>query len=145
MAKVSTYLNFQRNTLEAFTFYKSVFGVEFSGQITRFRDMKRTEGMPPLSEKDKDLIVHIELPLPGGHMLMGTDAPESMGFSVKTGNNIYIMLDLDTKAETKGIFNALSSGGKVTMELQTMFWGAYYGACTDKFGIQWMVNCNAKE
>ena len=63
MTKVSTYLNFPRNTLEAFSFCKSVFGVEFNGQITRFRDMKRTEGMPPVAEADKDLIIHIELPL----------------------------------------------------------------------------------
>ena len=144
MPKVSTYLNFPRSTFEAFTFYKSVFGGEFGPQIARFRDMKRTEGMPPLAEADKDLIVHIELSLPGGHLLMGTDAPESMGFSIKNGNNIHISLDLDTRAETKRIFDALSKGGTVTMQLQEMFWGGYYGACTDRFGVQWMVNCAGK-
>jgi PhnB protein len=75
---------------------------------------------------------------------MGTDAPQSMGFHLNFGNNMYINLEPDTKAETKRLFDALADGGKITMELQVMFWGAYYGSCTDKFGVQWMFNCNEK-
>jgi len=100
--------------------------------------------MPPLAKEDKNLIMHIELPILGGHILMGTDAPESMGFDVKFGNNMHICLDPDTRAETKKLFDALSAGGKVTMDLQVMFWGAYYGRCTDKYGVQWMFNCAGK-
>ena len=100
--------------------------------------------MPPLAEGDKNLIMHIELPILGGHVLMATDAPETMGFHVNFGNNVHISLEPDTRAETKKLFEALSAGGKVTMELQDMFWGAYYGSCTDKFGVQWMVNCTQK-
>jgi PhnB protein len=146
MARVSTYLNFSRNTEEAFNFYKSVFGGEFNEGKgpARFGDTPASEGMPPLAEADKNLIMHIELPLIGGHVLMGTDAPESMGFKVDAGNNVYIMLEPDTKAETKRLFDALSVGGKITMDLQDMFWGAYYGSLTDKFGVQWMLNCTAK-
>ncbi|MCB0726201.1 MAG: VOC family protein [Ignavibacteria bacterium] len=145
MSRVSTYLNFPRNTEEAFEFYRSVFGGEFcGGGVARFRDIPEQEGMPPVPEEDKDLIMHIELELPGGHILMGTDAPESMGFNVQFGNNIYINLEPDTKEETKKLFDALSAGGKVTMELQEMFWGAYFGSCTDKFGVQWMFNCPKK-
>ncbi len=144
MARVSTYLNFGRNTEEAFNFYKKVFGGEFSGGINRFRDIPPQEGMPPLSESDKNLIMHIELPITGGHALMGTDAPESFGFHVNFGNNVHINLEPDTREETKRLFDALSAEGKVTMELQDMFWGAYYGSCTDKYGVQWMVNCNTK-
>ncbi len=145
MARVSTYLNFGRNTGEAFHFYRSVFGGEFSGGgVARFGDFPPAEGMPPLAEEDKNLIMHIELPLPGGHILMGTDAPESMGFHLNFGNNVHINLEPDTKAETKRLFDALSAGGKVTMELQDMFWGGYYGSCTDKFGVQWMFNCMEK-
>jgi PhnB protein len=88
--------------------------------------------------------MHVELPVTGGHVLMGTDAPESMGFNVNFGNNMHINLEPDTREETKKLFNALSAGGKVTMDLQDMFWGAYYGSCTDKFGVQWMFNCAAK-
>lgn len=145
MARVSTYLNFPRNTEEAFNFYKSVFGGEFGNDgIARFGDIPPQEGMPPMAEADKNLVMHIELEILGGYVLMGTDAPESMGFKVNFGNNSYINLEPDTKSETKKLFDALSAGGIVTMELQDTFWGAYYGSCTDKFGVQWMFNCVEK-
>jgi PhnB protein len=145
MARVSTYLNFPRNTEEAFNFYKSVFGGEFGHDgIARFKDIPPMEGMPPLPEADKNLVMHIELPITGGHVLMGTDAPESMGFTVNNGNNVHINLEPDTREETKRLFDALSAGGKVTMELQDAFWGAYFGSCTDKYGTNWMFNCSNK-
>ncbi len=144
MSRVSTYLNFSRNTEEAFNFYKSVFGGEFVGGINRMGEVPAQEGQPPIAEADKNLVMHIVLPILGGHMLMGTDAPESMGFKVNFGNNININLEPDTRAETEKLFNALSAGGKVDMPLQEMFWGDYFGSCTDKFGVQWMFNCNSK-
>lgn len=144
MARVSTYLNFPRNTEEAFNFYKSVFGTEFSNGIQRMGEVPPQEGQPPLSEEDKNLVMHVELPILGGHVLMGTDAPESMGFTLVKGNNIYINLEPDTRAETDRLFKALSEGGKVEMELAEMFWGDYFGSCTDKFGVHWMFNCTSK-
>lgn len=144
MSKVSTYLNFPRNTEEAFNFYKSVFGGEFIGNIARFGDIPPSEGMPPLADGDKNLVMHVALPILGGHVIMGTDAPESMGFKVSFGNSVYINLEPDTREETKRLFNALSAGGKVEMELQDMFWGDYFGSCKDKYGVQWMFNCAEK-
>lgn len=145
MATVNTYLNFSNNTEEAFNFYKSVFKTEFQGGgIMRFKDIPAMEGMPPLPEADMNLVMHVSLPILGGHMLMGTDAPESMGFKVNFGNNIYISLQPDTRSETQYLFNALSEGGKVEQELQEMFWGDYYGSCSDKFGVRWMFNCDEK-
>jgi len=144
MASVNTYLNFPRNTEEAFNFYKSVFGGEFVGGISRFREIPPSEKTPPLPEEDKDLVMHIALPILNGHVLMGTDAPESMGFKVTFGNNVYISLHPDTREETRRLFKALSNGGKVEMELQDMFWGDYYGSCSDKYGVQWMFNCAEK-
>lgn len=144
MPRVSTYLNFDRNTEEAFAFYKSVFGGEFEGGIRRFGDIQPQEGTPTLSDEDKDLVMHVCLPILGGHRLMGTDAPESMGFSLKNGNNVYINLEPDTRAETERLFKTLSEGGKVEMDLQDMFWGDYFASCTDKFGVQWMFNCTEK-
>lgn len=142
MARTSTYLNFSRHTEEAFTFYKSVFGGDFtSGGIARFRDIPADPGAPPMAEEDKNLVMHVELPITGGHLLMGTDAPESMGFNVRFGNNVHINLEPDTREETERLFRGLSAGGKVEMELQEMFWGAYFGSCTDKFGVRWMFNC----
>jgi len=144
MAKVSTYLNFQRNTEEAFNFYRQVFNSEFTGGISRFSDIPPSENMPPLPEADKNLVMHVVLPILGGHNLMGTDAPESMGFRVNSGNNVYIMLEPDTRTETERLFNALSEGGVIEQELQDMFWGDYYGSCKDKYGVQWMFNCTKK-
>ena len=145
MSKVSTYFNFPRSTEEAFNFYKSVFGGEFGGGgIARFGDMPPQEGMPSMAEEDKNLIMHIELPILGGHVLMGTDAPDSLGFKVNFGNNVHLNLEPDTREETKKLFDALSVDGQVTMQLQDTFWGAYYGSCTDKFGVQWMLNCTEK-
>ncbi len=140
MANVGTYLNFPRNTEEAFNFYKSVFGGEFQGGISRMGDVPAMEGMPSMADGDKNLVMHIALPILGGHLLLGTDAPESMGFTVNYGNNVHISLETDNREQTKQLFDALSAGGKVSMDLQDMFWGAYYGSCTDKFGVQWMVN-----
>ena|SRR5205085_3206946 len=144
MAHTSTYLNFARNTEEVFNFYKTIFGGEFTGGIIRFKDIPPSPDNPPISEADKNLVMHIELPILGGHNLMGTDAPESMGFNLTFGNNIHINLEPDSLEETKKLFSELSRGGKVTMELQKMFWGALFGSCIDKYGIQWMFNCKIK-
>jgi PhnB protein len=145
MARTSTYLNFVRNTEEAFNFYRSVFGGEFStGRMARFGDIPPSDNMPPTAEADKNLVMHVELAITGGHILMGSDAPEPMGKKLIFGNNIHLNLEPDTRVETKRLFDALSAGGKVTMELQDMFWGAYFGSSTDKFGVNWTFNCTEK-
>jgi PhnB protein len=145
VARVNTYLNFAGNTEQAFHFYRSVFGGEFtSGGIHRFKDMPPTPGQPPLDAATANMVMHVELPLLGNHLLMGTDAPESMGFKLTQGNNVHISLEPDTRAEADRLFAALSAGGKVGMPLQDMFWGAYFGSCTDSFGVQWMVNVPGK-
>ena len=145
-ARTSTYLNFNGNTEEAFTFYKSVFKTEFNGKgFQRFGEIEPSEKNPPVPEEIKNLILHIELPIVGGHVLMATDAPESMGFKLVTGNNMHICLEPDSREETKRIFDELSAGGVVTMPLEDMFFGAYFGSCTDKYGINWMVNCLVKQ
>jgi PhnB protein len=144
MAKVSTYLNFVRNTEVAFQFYKSVFNTEFIGRIMRFGDGPGCPDQPPLSKADKNLVMHVAMPILGGHVLMGTDAPEFMGHKLVVGTNVHINLQPDTRAEAERLFKALSEGGSVGMPLQDMFWGAYFGSFTDKFGIHWMINCENK-
>jgi PhnB protein len=140
MASANIYLNFKNQTEEAFLFYKSVFGGEFK-DFTRFSEIPPSHDMPPLPEADKALIMHVSLPILGASVLMGSDAPESMGFQLTMGNNMHIMLDPGTRAETDRLFDALSKGGAITMPLQDTFWNAYYGSCTDKYGVQWMFNC----
>jgi PhnB protein len=144
MARVSTYLNFNGHTEQAFVFYRSVFGGDFNGPIHRFGEMPATPGQPPLPPGTANMVMHMELPLLGGHVLMGTDAPESMGFKLAQGNNVHINLEPDTRAETERLFKALSEGGTVEMPLQDMFWGAYFASFADRFGIHWMLNCEAK-
>jgi PhnB protein len=113
MARVSTYLNFARSTEEAFNFYRSVFGTDFGGPIMRFGDIPPQPGQPPLAEADKKLVMHVALPILGGHVLMGTDAPESMGFTINQGNTVSINLEPDTRAEADRLFASLSTGGKI--------------------------------
>ncbi|MCM2289397.1 MAG: VOC family protein [Sulfuritalea sp.] len=144
MARVSTYLNFPRTTEQAFLFYRSVFRTEFSAPVARFRDIPPGPGQPPLADADGNLVMHVELPILGGHVLMGTDAPESMGFTLTPGNNVYINLEPDTRAETMQLFQALADGGKIEMPLQDMFWGGYFGSLVDRFGMRWMLNCASK-
>jgi PhnB protein len=146
MAQVSIYLNFPGTTEEAFNFYKSVFGGEFSGQgIMRFRDVPPMEGHPPGPESVMDQVMHVELRILDGFQLMGSDAPAEFGFTVNSGNNFYINLMPETREQTRNLFYALAEGGKIESDLQDMFWGDYYGSCRDKYGVQWMFNCSQKE
>lgn len=141
MARVSIYLNFANKTEEAFNFYKKVFGTDFEGDgIMYFKDVPN-DPKNPIPEEAKNLVMHVSLPILGGFVLMGTDAPESMGMSVKYGNNVYINLEPDTKEISDKLYAALSEGGTKDMPLQDMFWGGYYGSCTDKYGVKWMFNC----
>ena len=132
MANVSTYLNFPDKTEEAFNFYKSVFKTEFGvNGIQRYGDMPGNH----LTEEQKKLVLYVELPIKSGHILRGSDAPESMGFKISVGNNMHINIETDTREETKRLFDALSKDGTVICPLGDMFWGAYFGQCTDKFGV----------
>jgi len=143
MAKVSTILTFSNQAEAAFSLYKAVFGNEFIN-VMRWSDGPNLPGAEKMTALDKNLIMHIELPIFGGHVLMGGDAPESCGVKVSHGNGVHIVLEPDSRAETERIFKALSDGGKVEMPLQDMFWGAFHGSCADRFGIHWMLNCYAK-
>lgn len=138
MATVNSYLTFNGNTEEAFNFYKSVFGGEFT-YIGKFKDMPADENCPPPSEEEGNLIMHVSLPISKETILMGSDATSFSG-SVIFGTNFSVSINADNKEEADKLFNGLSAGGKVTMPIESTFWGAYFGMFTDKFGINWMVN-----
>lgn len=145
-ARVCTYLNFDGKTEEAFLFYKSVFKTEFSGKgIQRFGDIPAEAGHPPVAEEIKKMILHVELPITGNHILMATDAPKEMGFTLNKGNNMHICIEPATRAEADRLFNELSAGGTVTMPMADMFFGAYFGEFSDKYGINWMINFQTKK
>ena len=136
MATLNPYLNFAGNTEEAFTFYRSVFGGEFT-TLQRFKDTPEAGRVP---EKEKDILMHVSLPLGKVNSLMATDALDSMGHKLIVGNNIQLSLEAESKDEAEKLFKGLSAGGKVTMPLKDTFWGAYFGMLVDRFGIQWLVN-----
>lgn len=137
MATINVYLNFMGNTEEAFNFYKSVFGGEFAGGISRFKDTPHGDA---LSAADKEKIMHVALPVGKENVLMGTDLLESAGHKLIAGNNYSISINADSKEEADNLFSKLSEGGKIEMPIADTFWGAYFGMFADKFGIQWMVN-----
>ena len=145
MVRVTTYLNFPGNTEEAMNFYKKVFKTEFAGGgIRRFDEVPADENHPPMSESIKKMVLHSELPILAGHSLMASDAPPEFGMTVTQGNNMYICLEPESREETKRIFDELSVEGNIVMPLQDMFFGAYFGTITDRYGINWMVNFQAK-
>lgn len=131
------YLNFPGNTEEAFHFYRSVFGGEFSGVI-RFRDFGNNE--MGVAEEDLDRIAHIALPLGSGGMLMGTDVVGAWRDAFVVGTNSYTHLEVEGPAEAGRIFTALSEGGLVQMPLMRTEWAELYGSLRDRFGVQWMVS-----
>lgn len=138
MATINPYLTFNGNCEEAFNFYKSVFGGEFAF-LGRFKDMPPMEGMNvPDTEAEK--IMHVSLPISKETTLMGSDSSEAFGKATVPGNNFSISINSETEDEATKLFNSISEGGAVTMPLDKTFWGAYFGMCTDKFGISWMVN-----
>jgi PhnB protein len=145
MATTGIYLNFERTTEEAFLFYQAIFSGEFEGGISRMGEVPPQEGVSPLPEADKNLVMHVALPILGGVLLMGTDASESMGFKLVRGNNVYISLNPDTRVEADRLFASLVAGGEVELPLQEMFWGDYYGSLKDKFGVHWMISTASKE
>ena len=143
MARVSTYLNFMGNTEAAFAFYRTVFGTEYEGDIMRMSDIPSSPDGPQLSDDEQHMIMHIELPILDGHILMGTDMLRSMGHELRVGNNVTINLEPDSREEADRLFAALSDGSAEMAPMQEMFWGAYWGSCLDQFGIRWMINCAA--
>lgn len=138
MAQINPYLTFNGNCEEAFVFYKSVFGGEFP-YIGKFKDMPPTDGQK-IPESQLEKIMHVSLPISKETSLMGSDSSPEFGQATVMGNNVTISINAESKDEADRLFNGLSAGGKVTMPMNTTFWGAYFGMFTDKFGIHWMVN-----
>lgn len=137
MATTNTYLNFNGNCEEAFNFYKSVFGGDFT-YIGRFGEIPECE-TSKMPEADKSLIMHVSLPI-GTSTLMGSDCGSNLAPSFKQGNNFSVSVTAGSKAEADSIFGLLAAGGQVIVPIGDMFWGDYFGMLTDKYGIGWMVS-----
>jgi len=139
MITIHPYLNFNGNCYEAFTFYKTIFGGEFS-YVGRFADMPTEDGQS-IPEELKDLIMHMSLPINDKVILMGSDVHESFGQKVVPGSNVELMITLHDRAETNRIWEALRPGATIVMDLHDAFWGDYFGNLMDRFGIRWSLNC----
>ena len=135
--KLNPYLNFNGNAKDAFQFYQSVFGGELSMQ-----KMEDAPGLENIAKQEKEMMLHVSLPLGDGQFLMASDCLESQGHTLTIGNNNYISISPDSRDEATRIFNGLSEGGAVEMPMEDMFWGDYFGSFKDKFGVSWMINFN---
>lgn len=135
MKSVSPYLNFAGNAEEAFEFYRSVLGGEYTN-VTRYREMGGEE--VGFTGRDLDLIANIGLPIGPNTVLMASDAPAGME-PLNVGNNFYIALETDTAEDARRIYQGLSSGGTEGMPLERTAWAEIYGDLTDRYGVRWMV------
>lgn len=140
MALINPHINFNGNAEEAFTFYRSVFGGDFT-TIVRFKDIAGPD--VPVSEKEENKLMHIALPV-GKNMLMGNDVPEFMGKVNENENRSKISVSADSKEEADKIFNGLSAGGSVEVPMADSPWGSYFGMFRDKYGIEWMIDFATK-
>ncbi|MCR9226816.1 MAG: VOC family protein [Flavobacteriaceae bacterium] len=136
--KVNPYLNFNGNAEEAFNFYKSVFGGDFTA-VMKMSDAPDSDKMPA---EERDRIMHISLPISEDITLMASDILPSMGHSLNSGNNVYLSLHPNSKEEADRLFNGLSQNGDIEMPMADQFWGDYFGSFVDQFGVHWMVNYN---
>ena len=136
MAQINPHINFNGNAEEAFTFYKSIFGGEFS-KIVRFKDLSNEEFQ--VSEKEADKIMHISLPI-GKNVIMANDVPEIMGLTNENENRSKISISTASKEEADKLFNGLSVNGQIEVPIADSAWGSYFGMLRDKFGIEWMVD-----
>jgi PhnB protein len=135
MATINPYLNFDGNCEEAFEFYRSQFGGEFASKVL----MKDMDCGVPVPAGAENMILHMALPIKG-NMLLGSDAPEGMGYPQYTvGNNYSVSISADTEEEGRKLFDGLSAGGNVMAPYAEAFWGGLFGMFTDKFGVHWMV------
>ncbi|PQA88958.1 VOC family protein [Hyphococcus luteus] len=135
---INLYLTFDGDCEEAFEFYRSVLGGEFA-VMQRFSD--GPPDMAGVAEGEKDRIMHVTLAFAGG-VLQGSDTAQGHAGPLVKGNNFSICYSPPSRADADAAFEKLSEGGGVTMPMQETFWGSYFGMATDRFGVQWMINCS---
>ncbi|HRH27034.1 MAG TPA: VOC family protein [Parcubacteria group bacterium] len=136
MTTLNPWINFNGNAEEAFNFYKSVFGGEFT-KIVRFKDLAGPDFQVPEAEANK--IMQIVLPVGGSNVLVGNDVPEFMGKVNENENRSKIYLILDSREEAERVFGSLSEGGQVEGPMSDSPWGTYAGMFRDKYGVEWIV------
>lgn len=140
MATINPYINFNGNAEEAFNFYKSVFGGEFT-DLVRFKDLAGADF--PVEQNEAEKIMRIVLPI-GASVLIANDVPESMGKVSENENRSKIAVISESREEAEKISNGLSAGGTVEMPMGKSPWGTYFSMFRDKYGIEWTVEFDPK-
>ncbi len=140
MTTINPWINFNGNAQEAFDFYKSVFGGEFT-KIVRFKNITSAEF--PVAEKEENKIMYIALPIGKGKgaQLIANDVPAFMGPVNEKENRSKITVSVDSKEEADRLFSSLSAGGEIEVPMSDSPWGTYFGMFRDKFGIEWVIEC----
>jgi PhnB protein len=134
MAQINPHINFNGNAEEAFKFYRSVFGGEFT-KIMRFKDLGPEF---PVADKEANKIMHIALPI-GKNVLIANDVPEYMGRVSENENRSKISISAQSREEADKLFYGLSAGGEIEGPIGDSPWGSYFGMFRDKYGIEWIV------
>jgi PhnB protein len=141
MATINPWINFNGNAEEAFTFYKSVFGGEFS-KIVRFKDISSAEF--PVAENEANKIMCIAFPIGKNNVLMANDVPEVLGRTNENENRSKIFIGTESREEADRLFNGLSAGGNIEGQLGDSPWDTYAGMFRDKYGIEWIIEFDSK-
>ena len=136
MATLNPWINFNGNAEEAFSFYKSVFGGEFT-KVVRFKDIATDES--PVPEKEQNKIMYIALPIGKDALLIANDVPEVLGRVNENENRSKILVGTESKEEADRLFTGLSDGGEVEGPMGDSPWGSYAGMFRDKYGIEWII------
>jgi PhnB protein len=133
---INPWINFNGNAFEAFTFYQSIFGGEFT-KVVRFKDLASEEFQ--VTEEEAEKIMQIVLPIGNSNTLIGNDVPSFMGKVSETENRSKIQIHADSKEGAERIFSDLSLDAEVEAPLGDSPWGTYFGMLRDKYGIEWIV------
>ncbi len=137
MTTINPWINFNGNAEEAFSFYKSIFGGEFT-KIIRFKDIASSDF--PVSKEEENKIMYIALPIGTNNILIGNDIPGFMGKVNEKENRSKISIMVESKEEADKIFSELSSGGEIEMPMDKSPWGTYFGMFRDRYGIEWVID-----
>ncbi len=133
---INPHINFNGNAEEAFAFYQTVLGGEFT-KMVRYRDLDSS--VFPIADSDKNKFMLIALTISEGHVLMANDVPEVLGKVNQNENRSKISVRADSKEEADRIFAGLSEGGEIEGPMGDGPWGSYMGVFRDKYGIEWII------
>ena len=135
MLGVNPYISFKGNCREAIDFYRD----KLSAEVV----YSQTYGESPMAGKaPDDMIMHCRLKISDSQIFACDSVFEEN--PVNVGNNIALAIGTDDLDQADKMFENMSEGATVIMPMQETFWAERFGMLTDKFGINWMFNCEKK-